>query len=132
MNRGGIIIIGIVLAVVLLFTVHGLTLAALSPTAQDERSREILREDKELRARIEEGEKVFIEKIVVKGVSSFSKKELDEVIRPFEKQWLSQKDIENLEDAARQLYLGKGYTKTPPVISSQISQNILEITIEEQ
>lgn len=117
------IFIGI-LFIVSPFIFHGWALAAPPSTAQEERSREILQEDQELRNKIEEGEKVFIEKIVVKGASALSKEQLDEVILPLQKQWLSQKDIAGLEDAIRQLYI--------PEISSQISQDVLEITVKEQ
>lgn len=123
---------GSVLSVALVFIFYGLTLAAPPSTAQEERSHEILQKDQELRAKIEEGEKVFIEKIVVKGASALSKEQLDKLVSPFEKQWLSQDDIAGLEDAIRQLYIGKGHKKNPSEISSQISQDVLEITVKEQ
>lgn len=123
---------GSLLFVALVFTFHSLVLAAPPSTAQEERSEELLRQNKELRDRIEKEEKVFIEKIVVKGASALSKKQLDELTLPLEKQWLSQSDIAGLEDAVRQLYIGNGHKKNPPGISSRISQDILEITVQEQ
>ena len=132
MSRRSIIIIGIVSSVVLPFTFHGFTLAAPSQTAQEERSREILLEDKDLRAEIAEGEKVYIEKIVIKGASAVSREQLDEATLPFCKRWLTQRDIEGLEDTMRQLYLDKGYKESLPEIISEASQNILEITVKEQ
>jgi len=123
-----VVILFIAFSVILVATAT----AAPSLTVREERSREILQEDKDLRAKIAEGEKVFIEKIVIKGASAVSREQLDEATLPFQKRWLAQRDIEGLEDAVRQLYLGKGYKENPPEIFSQVSQNILEITIKEQ
>lgn len=97
-----------------------------------ERSREILKEDKILRQRIEENEKFFIKKVTLKGISKISEEEVQEIIVPFQGQWMTKDDIQQLIDLVKSAYAKKGVKTDKLNVNYEIKErNLLEITFSE-
>ncbi len=105
--------------------------AQAAPTAQIERSREILDKDLLLRDRIEQGNKVFISKIIVKGVTLLTQGEVKDIIQPFQKHWLSKEDIQQIMDSFTQAYYQRGYFTQFKDISYSIKGKTLEIRVDD-
>jgi outer membrane protein assembly factor BamA len=94
------------------------------------RSEELVEKEEALRKEAEENKKYFIKKIAVSGAHSFKPEQLQEVIAFFKKQWMSKKDIAQLLDALKELYL-KGGRKEPD-ISYQVQKKCLDIKVNEE
>ena len=105
--------------------------AQTSATGQIQRSQEVLQNDKTLRNRIEEEEKVFIKNILVEGANSISEDRIKEITRPFQKRWLTKKDILQVLDSIKQAYLQEGYAGQPADISYAVKGKVLKIRVEE-
>lgn len=106
---------------------------AENPSASEiERTQEIIQEEEFLRDKLKTEEKVFIKKIIVKGITLLDEDKIKEIILPFQKHWLSKADIQQILDAIDQAYKQKGYTGVPIKISSQIKKNCLKINVEEK
>lgn len=110
---------------------NAFALGETAPTAQIERSQQILDKDLALRDRIEQGDKVFIAKIIVKGVTLLTQDEVKEIIKPFQKRWLSKEDIQQIVDDFTQEYYQRGYFTQFKDITYQIKGKTLEIRIED-
>lgn len=106
--------------------------AELPSAVQIERAQEILQENEALRSRIENGEKAYIKNIIVKGVTLFDEDKVKEIIFPFQKQWLSKAEIQQILDAIEQVYKQNGFIGLPTKSSFQINKNCLEININEK
>jgi len=106
---------------------------AEQPSAsQIERTQEIIQEEEILRDKLKTGEKVFIKKIIVKGVTLLDEDEIKKIILPFQKHWLNKEEIQQILDAIGQAYKQKGYTQALLKISFQIKKNCLKIDVEEK
>lgn len=104
---------------------------AQAPTAsQIERSQENLEKERALRETIERGEKVFVKKIIVKGITLLTGEQIKEIIMPFQKHWLTKDDIQRLLDLLRQAYQQK--SQQIPTISYQVKERKLIISVEEK
>ncbi|MGE5197115.1 MAG: hypothetical protein ACM3IL_01250, partial [Deltaproteobacteria bacterium] len=66
--------------------------------SQIERSQELLDREQALRQELEKGEKTLIKKIIVKGVRKLTKKQIRQIVAPFQKHWLTKKDFEEIID----------------------------------
>lgn len=106
--------------------------AEQSSASQIERSQEILKEEEVLRDKLKTEDKVFIKKIIVKGVTLLDEDEIKEIILPFQKHWLSKTDIQQILDAIGQAYKQKGYAGQPLKISFEVKKSCLRINIEEK
>lgn len=100
--------------------------------AQIERSQEILEEEKIIRDKLEKEEKVYIKKIIVKGVTLLSQAQIKEIISPFQKHWLTKEDIQQILDLLEKAYINNGYGNKVKGISYQIKKRVLGIQIEER
>jgi outer membrane protein assembly factor BamA len=108
------------------------TCFAETPTAsQIERSQELLEKEQILKNKLEKKDKVFIKKITVKGVTILTEDKIKEIILPFQKHWLTKKDIQQILDLLAQAYKQEGYAGKPPNTSFQIKKSNLEIQIGE-
>lgn len=105
--------------------------AQITPS-QVQRTHEILEKEKALREKIEKEEKVFIKRIVVEGASLLSKDEIDKIILPFQRHWLSKEDIQQIINLLIQTYNQKGYDASKVNISYEIKKRQLIIEINEQ
>ena len=110
-----------------------ISLAATPPTAGTiERSQEILQEDQALRQQVEQENKVFVKKIVLKGVTRLSKEEINDLIAPFENQWMTKKDIQQVIDSLKLAYEKKGIQASQLKIKYELKKSkTLEITVAE-
>jgi hemolysin activation/secretion protein len=106
---------------------------AAPPTAGTiARSQDMLRQDEALRQEIEQGKKVFVEKIVLKGASKFSEKEIKDIISPFERNWLTKKDIQQIIDSLKAAYVKKrSDTRHLKIIYEIKKPGTLEIKVNE-
>ncbi|MCX5701492.1 MAG: hypothetical protein NTW64_00720 [Candidatus Omnitrophica bacterium] len=109
-----------------------LTCFAQTPSiSQIQRSQEVIEKEQALRDRLKQEEKIFINKIVVKGVSSLSEEQVQEIMQPFQKRWLTKKIIAEILELIKKAYEEKGYTLEPVKIAYQIQKKKLIIEIEE-
>lgn len=95
------------------------------------RSQEILEKEKALRNKLDEEEKIFIKKIEVKSISLLNEDEIREITLPFQKKWLTKKDIQQILELIKETYKQKGYIGQPGKISYQIKKKSLIIRVEE-
>jgi len=110
----------------------GICFSASVSAGTIERSQEILKEDKTLRQRIEENEKFFIKKVTLKGISKISEEEVQEIIVPFQGQWMTKDDIQQLIDLVKSAYAKKGVKTDKLNVNYEIKErNLLEITFSE-
>lgn len=128
-------IIGLAIILFFLFLWWGaknICFAQTPPIGQIQRSQEILEQEKALREKLEQEEKIFIEKITIKGVTLLSAEQIKEIILPFKRQWLTKRDIEQLLEFIKQAYKEKGYSEKLLNLSYEIKKNrYLEIKVEE-
>lgn len=126
-------IMGLTLILFFLFLSFETPCFAEQPSAsQIERTQEIIQEEKILRDKLKTGEKVFIKKIIVKGVTLLDEDEIKKIILPFQKHWLSKADIQQILDAIGEAYKEKGYVWQLLKTSFEIKGSYLEINVEEK
>jgi len=95
----------IILTYIYLFVLTAGYAFAAPPTAGSiERSQEILREDKALRQRIEEGEKFFVKTIICKGCLRLSEEEIKDIAAPFQGHWMTKEDIRQIMDLLKSAF----------------------------
>jgi len=99
---------------------------------QIERSQEIIQEDKALRQRIEQEEKFFVRTIVLKGTLKLPEEEIKDIVPPFQGQWMTKEDIQQIIDALKSAYEKKGIKSSRINASYELKKDkTLEITINE-
>lgn len=126
-------ITGLVLIIFFLFLSFETVCFAEQPSAsQIERTQEILKEEEVLRDKLKTEEKLFIKKIIVKGVTLFDEDEIKKITLPFQKHWLSKTDIQQILGAIGQAYKQKGYAGQPLKSSFEVKKSCLRINIEEK
>ncbi len=92
---------------------------------------EIKKEEEEITPE-EEGEKIFIKKIEVIGVTVFPKEKIREIVEPYEGKELSLKEIHKVADLITDLYRQKEYLTSRAYIPPQdLTDGILEIRVLE-
>jgi len=97
-----------------------------------ERSQEILREDQALRQRIEQEEKFFVKSIILKGCLRLSEEEIKDIITPFQEEWVTKGDIQQIIDALKLKYAKKGIGANHLEASYELKKGgALEITVNE-
>lgn len=102
------------------------------PASQVLRTQEVIEKEKELRKEIYREEKVFVKKIMLKGVNLLNQDRIKDIILPFQKKWLEKKDIQQIIESVKQAYKEKGYSEELVKISYQIIKNkYLEIDVDE-
>lgn len=107
--------------------------ALAQPTiGQIEKTQQDLEKEQTLRREVEKGRKVYIKKIIVKGVTFLSEDEIKKIIQPFKNHWLTQSEINLILDSLVNAYQKKGYPGKLPRISFQEKErHRLEIKVEE-
>ena len=110
-------------------TFLGSAFAQAPSMSEIQRQQEILQKEQELTTKIKEGEKVFVKKINVKGVTLLTEERIKEIIAPFQKKWLENKEIQQILELIKQAYIQE--TKQTPVITCQIKKQQLEIQVDE-
>lgn len=104
--------------------------AQTAPTAAIERSQEILEQDKALREQIEKGQKTFITKIIVQGVTLLAEDQIREIITPLQDHWLTRGEIQAALDSLKDTYARNGYPG-PAEVSYQVKGGSLTIKVQE-
>jgi len=100
--------------------------------SQIERAQETLEKEKVLRERIEKGEKIFVRKIVITGVTLINEDQIKEITLPFKNHWIFKDEIRLILDSIVAVYQRNGYNGKIADISYQIRKNrIIEIEVEE-
>jgi hemolysin activation/secretion protein len=99
--------------------------------SQIQRAQEVLEKEQALRERLKQKEKIFIYKIIVKGTSLLSEEQVQEIILPFQKRWLTKKIIGEILELIKKAYEEKAYTREPVKIAYQIQKKKLIIEIDE-
>lgn len=124
------VIIFIILFYIFILRFFNFSFAAAVSPEQVQRSQEILDHDKILREKIDQGIKIFVEKILIIGADDLSKQQTDALILLYQKHWLNQNDVQDLLDAVRQLYVSNGHENNSFQINYSIKGSTLEIIIE--
>jgi outer membrane protein assembly factor BamA len=106
-----------------------ISLAQNPPTGQIQRSQEILGKEEALQDKLQE--KVFIREVQVEGVTLIPEKRIKDTIAPFENTWLGKKDISQIAELIRQLYIEEGRSELALSISHEVRGRVLKIRIKE-
>jgi len=122
-----------IIILILLFVTLGYNFSfARAPAGEIERAEEILEKERILRKRLKKAKKFFIRKIVVEGVSLLEPEEIESIILPFQKHWLTEKEILKITDLIIQAYEEKEYWEVGVEISYQVKGDTLFIQIKEK
>lgn len=123
-----ILFIGI--ALIIFGIVSNLAAQSVPSASEIERSQELLNEQRELNRRIYDEDKVFVERIILKGASALTSGQIDGILGAFEQKWFSRHDIQGLIDAIEMTYKNNNLP-IKPQISYQVNNDSLEITVKE-
>ena len=96
-----------------------------------QRTQDMLEQEKMLRKKLEELQKIYIKEIAIRGVTLLNDDEINEIISPFVKHWLTQEDLQQIDELFMQAYEKKGYTQAPPEITYIFEDVKLIITVTE-
>ena len=97
-----------------------------------ERSQELIQEDKALRQEIGREQKLFVKAIILKGALKLPQEETKGIIAPFQGQWLTKKNIQQIIDSLKAVYAKKGAGANRIIASYELKEeNTLEITFNE-
>ena len=118
------------LSIGFLFYAFGMSPAATT-AAELSRTNEILDKEVGLRKRIEQSKKAFIKAIEVEGVSLLSAGQLEDMIAPYRKKWLTEEQIGHLLGQISDIYQEISPPRSPVKITYQIKKSTLLITVEE-
>lgn len=122
-----------ILVLFLLLFWLGANTACFSQTSPSEvlRSEEILRREEILKGKLQAQEKAFIKKIIVEGAALLSEEEVETIVSPFQKHWLTKDEIKQILTLITQAYTLKSPQQEPPKISYRIKGKELRIKVEE-
>ena len=104
--------------------------AQINPS-QLERSQEMIEREEALRSKLENQEKVFINKIIISGTTILSEEDLKAINLAYKRKWLTKDDIQQVLELIKQRYETKGYPTDLLNIDYKIKKNNLEIQIQE-
>ena len=112
-------------------TVQNVGFTQQPPAAsQIQRGQELIDQEKELREKIQE-ERIFIETIVVKGVTVLPELRVKDITAPYEERWITKSDIQRIISKIKKAYKQKGRPERSIKISYDIIDKDLEITVVE-
>lgn len=103
---------------------------AQTNASQMQRAQELLEKEEILREQLAKPEKFYIKKIIVQGSRVLLEEEIEFIVSPFQKHWLTKQDIQQLLNTIKQAYKQKGAGQ-PADISYQIKKKELIIAIKE-
>lgn len=105
--------------------------SAQDSASKIQRTQDMLEQEKILRKKLEELEKIYIKEITIKGVTLLDDQKINAIISPFVKHWLTQEDLQQINDLFIQAYAAKRQPEMPPEISFTFEDDTLIITIIE-
>ena len=123
-------ILVIVLAILFLKTAARDFCLAQTSASEMQRTQEILEKEKTLREQLAKPEKFYVKKIIVQGSKLLLEEEIEYLISPFQKHWLTKQNIQQLLNIIKEAYKQKGAGQ-PADISYQIKNKCLKIIVEE-
>lgn len=94
------------------------------------RSEEILEKEVILRKKLQQEEKVYIKRISVEGAGLLSEEEIEAIVSPFQKHWLTKIEIKQILTLITQVYGLKSPSGEPAKISYQIKGKELKIEVK--
>ena len=102
-----------------------------APTAGElQRSEELLNENQAFINKFEQSSRVYIETIAVRSNIHLDPKKARELVKPYERSWLTKKELAELIEDIRRFYLKQGYSDGQIDISRQIIDDRLEIVVD--
>ena len=123
-------VIGVVVALLLLCLAgQGTCRAQDAPTAEVQRSQELIQEERAFRERMGGERRRYVEHIVVKGVE-LPPEELEAILEPFQDAWVTTGDIDRLIELIREAAIRHGYKKYRFGASYKMDEGTLLLTIE--
>lgn len=125
------IIAAFLLFVLSAFTFSKLSLAENPPAGQIERSHELLEKERALLERLNRQGKVYIKRIIVESRSLLTGEEVNEIILPFQRQWLNKEDIEEIIGLIIEALSRKGYDRAMIDVSHEVNRKQLVIKVRE-
>jgi len=84
-----------------------------------------------LRKKLEELEKIYIKEIAIRGVTLLNDQEINAIISPFVKHWLTQEDLKLIDELFTRAYAAKRQPEMPPKITYMFEDEKLIITVTE-
>lgn len=130
----GIICLNVLVIGYLFFGEKTLKISFAAPTTAGtiERSQEILQQDNVLRQKIEQKERFFVKKIILKGASKLSEEEINNIIVSSQGGLMTKKDIQQIIDSLKSAYEKKGINPDRIKITYKLKKSgILEIDLKE-
>ncbi len=107
------------------------TTAIAAPTVGEvQRSVELLDENQAYLKKFEQSSRVYIEVIAVRSNVPTDAKKVRELVMPYEKSWLTKKDLAQLAEDIRKFYSKQGYSDEQIGISKQVVNDTLEIVVD--
>ncbi len=106
---------------------------AAPPTAGTiDRSQELIAGDKILTQQVEKEKQYFIDKIDIKGASKLSLKEVENIVVPFQGNWLTKRDFQKIIDSLKAVYVKKRFDTSHLKITYEIKKpGTLEIRVNQ-
>jgi outer membrane protein assembly factor BamA len=109
----------------------GTSFAGPASPGSIQRAQEILEEDRVLMERLGKGEKFYIKKIEVKGAFLVGHEQIRDIVDPFQRKWLTRKDIRMILEAIQELYKKNGHEDKLHAIAYKIKAETLRISVKE-
>lgn len=120
----------VILVLVLILFGLSFSFAQINPS-QLERSQEMIEKEEALRSKLENQEKVFINKIIISGSTILPEEDLKDINLAHKRKWLTKDDIQQILELIKQRYETEGYPTDSLKIDYKIKKNNLEVQIEE-
>lgn len=106
-------------------------LAQNASSEQIQQAQETALKEKQLQTKKDDSIKIFVKKIVIKGATCLTQKDIYSVIKLFQNKWLKKDDINQIADLISSLYMQKGFLDKPADISFKFVNFVLEVEIKE-
>ena len=114
------------LILILIFSYPAVSCAEIPSASQLERARESLEKERITQEILEQAGKIYIQRIIVEGVTLLGDQEVRQIASSYEEEWLDREDIQQILDTFKQAYAEKGYEIS---VSYKIKKETLEISI---
>jgi hemolysin activation/secretion protein len=105
--------------------------SAQDSASKIQRTQDMLEQEKILRKKLEELQKIYIKEIAISGVTLLNDQEINTIISPFVKHWLTQEDLELIDELFMRAYAAKRQPEMPPKITYMFEDEKLIITVTE-
>lgn len=107
----------------------GSSLAEAPSASQIQREQDLISQDQVLRDKISEPIKYFLKEVDISGAKCLSSEEIEDLILPYQNQWVTEKDIEALKQNIEDVYRKKGKKAK---VSYRVISSKLYIEVKEE